>query len=53
MEQTKAPDPIAPADELTDEDRADAVVAADDTGMLGGEQEIVNAEIEQALQQTD
>jgi len=53
MEQTNVPDPVTPNDELTDEDRADAVVAADDTGLLSGEQEIVSAEIEQALQQTD
>jgi len=44
MEQNK---PTSP--EPTDEDRADAVVAADDTGLVGGEQEIVNAEIEHAL----
>jgi hypothetical protein len=46
------PDDTKPATgELTDEDRAEAVVAADDTGLLGGEQEIVNAEIAKALEE--
>lgn len=34
-----------------DEARADAVISADDTGMLGDEQAIVSAEIEKALEE--
>jgi hypothetical protein len=49
MEKTN---PNLPAEPDAD-DRADAIIAADDTGLLGGEQEIVNAEIDEALQQPD
>ena len=45
-------DPI-PTPEPTDDERADAVIAADDTGIVSGEHEIVNAEIEQALAQLE
>lgn len=38
---------------LSDEDRAEAVIDADDTGILGGERDIVNAEIERALERPD
>jgi len=33
------------------DDRADAVIAADDTGLVGGEHDIVDAEIESALEE--
>lgn len=37
-------------DEAAQDDRTNAVIAADDTGMVGSEADITNAEIREAIQ---